>query len=475
MEHYDVVIIGAGPAGLSAGYELCNSKKKVLVLEKKYQVGGLAETKVFGDYRYDIGPHRFFTKNEEVYNLFIKMLGDDAVKVNRKTRILFKNSYFDYPLSPVNALFGLGIFESIQIGFSYIFARIKSYLRLSRIENFEDWVVDKFGRKLFNNFFKNYTEKVWGIDCKLIGKDWAAQRIKGLSLSTAIKFAIFPNSKKRPKTLIDVFYYPRLGAGMLWEKFEEHLNANGVPVVKNSFVKNVQEMEDKQVLTYIDKNKERIISADHILFSNPLLDFIKFYKTTVPEKVISAAKNLEYRNHISVHITVDKKLFDDNWIYIHSPTLKMARIADFTNFSTEMSKEGEYPLTLEYFCFEEDKIWSQDNSEIIAFGLKELKSIFNEEFRVIHSDVSRNPKAYPVIKTGYEKDINIIKNWLATKENLTAIGRSGMFKYNNQDHAMATGIYAVRNLLGEGNYDPWEVNVDGEYHEEVIKTSTDGK
>ena len=475
MEHYDVVIIGAGPAGLSAGYELCNSKKKVLVLEKKYQVGGLAETKVFGDYRYDIGPHRFFTKNEEVYNLFIKMLGDDAVKVNRKTRILFKNSYFDYPLSPVNALFGLGIFESIQIGFSYIFARIKSYLRLSRIENFEDWVVDKFGRKLFNNFFKNYTEKVWGIDCKLIGKDWAAQRIKGLSLSTAIKFAIFPNSKKRPKTLIDVFYYPRLGAGMLWEKFEEHLNANGVPVVKNSFVKNVQEMEDKQVLTYINKNQEKIISADHILFSNPLLDFIKFYKTTVPEKVISAAKNLEYRNHISVHITVDKKLFDDNWIYIHSPTLKMARIADFTNFSTEMSKEGEYPLTLEYFCFEEDKIWSQDNSEIIAFGLKELKSIFNEEFSVIHSDVSRNPKAYPVIKTGYEKDINIIKNWLATKENLTAIGRSGMFKYNNQDHAMATGIYAVRNLLGEGNYDPWEVNVDGEYHEEVIKTSTDGK
>ena len=475
MEHYDVVIIGAGPAGLSAGYELCNSKKKVLVLEKKYQVGGLAETKVFGDYRYDIGPHRFFTKNEEVYNLFIKMLGDDAVKVNRKTRILFKNSYFDYPLSPVNALFGLGIFESIQIGFSYIFARIKSYLRLSRIENFEDWVVDKFGRKLFNNFFKNYTEKVWGIDCKLIGKDWAAQRIKGLSLSTAIKFAIFPNSKKRPKTLIDVFYYPRLGAGMLWEKFEEHLNANSVPVVKNSFVTHVQEMEDKQVLTYLEKNQEKIISADHILFSNPLLDFIKFYKTTVPKEVISAAKNLEYRNHISVHITVDKKLFDDNWIYIHSPTLKMARIADFTNFSTEMSKEDEYPLTLEYFCFEDDEIWSQDNSEIIAFGLKELKSIFNEEFRVIHSDVSRNPKAYPVIKTGYEKDINIIKNWLATKENLTAIGRSGMFKYNNQDHAMATGIYAVRNLLGEGNYDPWEVNVDGEYHEEVLKTNTDGK
>jgi protoporphyrinogen oxidase len=464
---YDVIIIGAGPAGLTAGYELSKSNKKVLILEKKHQVGGLAETKVFGNYRYDIGPHRFFTKNEEVYQLFLKMLGDDAVKVDRKTRILFKNSYFDYPLSPLNALFGLGLFESIQIGFSYIYARIKGYLRLSKIENFEDWVVDKFGRKLYSNFFKNYTEKVWGIDCKQIGKDWAAQRIKGLSLTTALYFSLFPNSKKKPKTLIDVFYYPRLGAGMLWEKFEDYLNTNGVSVQKNSFVTNVKEEEDYQILTYIEDGDEKIISAKHILFSNPLLDFIKFYEEEIPDKVISSANNLEYRNHISVHLTVDTKLFDDNWIYIHSPGLKMARIADFTNFSEEMGKENEYPLTLEYFCFEEDDIWSQENNEIIAFALEELKTIFSLDFKVLHNEVTRNSKAYPVIKTGYEKDINIIKNWLKTKEHLTAIGRSGMFKYNNQDHAMATGLYAVRTLLGEGNFDPWSVNVDGEYHEEI--------
>ena len=467
MNHYDVVIIGAGPAGLTAGYELSKSNKKVLILEKKDQVGGLAETKVFGEYRYDIGPHRFFTKNREVYDLFIKMLGDDAVRVNRKTRILFKNAYFDYPLSPVNALFGLGLLESIQIGFSYIFARIKGYLKLSKIENFEDWVIDKFGKKLFNNFFKNYTEKVWGIDCKLIGKDWAAQRIKGLSLSSAIKFALFPNSKKKPKTLIDVFYYPRLGAGMLWEKFEEYLINNGISVQKNSYVKSVKEYENKQVLTYFENDNQKTISADHILFSNPLLNFIKFYNPTVPSNVLTSANKLEYRNHISVHITVDKKLFDDNWIYIHSPDLKMARIADFTNFSDAMSKDGEYPLTLEYFCFSDEKIWNQDNSEIIEFALDELKKIFTQEFNVIHSDVTRNPKAYPVIKTGYEEDINVIKDWLATKDNITAIGRSGMFKYNNQDHAMATGLYAVRTLLGEGNFDPWSVNVDGEYHEEI--------
>ena len=465
---YDLVIIGAGPAGLTAAYELTDSDKKVIILEKKSQVGGLAETKVFGNYRYDIGPHRFFTKNKEVYELFLKMLGKDAVEVNRKTRILFKNSYFDYPLTPLNALFGLGIGESIVIGFSYIFARIKSYLKISKINNFEDWVVDRFGRKLFNNFFKNYTEKVWGIDCKDIGSDWAAQRIKGLSLSTAIKFALFPNSKKRPKTLVDKFYYPRLGAGMLWEKFEDYIKEQGVEVAKNKKVTGVSNNGDNFKVTIEDNfGNQTSIDTKNIFFSNPLLEFIDIYDADVPQSVINSAKSLNYRNHISVHVTIDKKLFDDNWIYIHSPNLNMARIADFTNFSNDMSEEGKYPLTLEYFCFEEDEIWNQNNSDIIDFALKELRNIFDEEFNVIHSEVSRNAKAYPVIKTGYQEYIDVIKNWLSGLHNITAIGRSGMFKYNNQDHAMATGLYAARTLLGHGEFDPWEVNVDGEYHEEL--------
>ena len=465
---YDLVIIGAGPAGLTAAYELSKSNKKVIILEKKNQVGGLAETKVFGNYRYDIGPHRFFTKNKEVYDLFLKMLDKDAVEVDRKTRILFKNSYFDYPLTPLNALFGLGVLESFIIGFSYIFARIKSYLKISKINNFEDWVVDKFGRKLFDNFFKNYTEKVWGIDCKEIGSDWAAQRIKGLSLSTAVKFALFPNSKKRPKTLVDKFYYPRLGAGMLWEKFEDYIKSKGTQVSKNKMVTKVKNNGENFIITYEDGNgSQSSIEAKNIFFSNPLLEFIEIFDFEVPQEVIDSANSLNYRNHISVHVTIDKKLFDDNWIYIHSPNLEMARIADFTNFSNDMSKEGTFPLTLEYFCFEDDKIWNQQNNEIIDFAVKELRSIFADEFKVIHSEVSRNAKAYPVIKTGYQEHIDIIKNWLSSLENITAIGRSGMFKYNNQDHAMATGLYAARTLLGEGSFDPWEVNVDGEYHEEV--------
>jgi len=467
MKLYDVVVIGAGPAGLTAGYELSKSEKQVLVIEKKDQVGGLAETKVFGDYRYDIGPHRFFTKNKEVYDLFLEMLGEDAVAVNRKTRILFKGSYFDYPLTPLNALFGLGVIESMKIGFSYLTARVKSYLKLSSINNFEDWVIDKFGKKLYSNFFKNYTEKVWGIDCQDIGKDWAAQRIKGLSLSTAIKFALFPNSKKRPKTLVDLFYYPKLGAGMLWEKFEEYLLNNNVDILKNSYVIDVNYKDDLLEVTYDSNGKKEIVLTKHLLFSNPLLDFIKYFKNEVPNKVLEASNNLDYRNHISVHVTIDKKLFDDNWIYIHSPDLKMARIAEFTNFSKDMSIEGNYPITLEYFCFENEKIWNDTDENIIAIALEELKNIFPVNFNVIHSAVTRNPKAYPVIRTGYEEYITIIRDWLKDHKNITAIGRSGMFKYNNQDHAMATGLYAVRNLLGQGEFDPWEVNVDGEYHEVI--------
>ena len=468
---YDVVIIGAGPAGLTAAYELSKYNKKVLVIEKKSNVGGLAETKVFGNYRYDIGPHRFFTKNEEVNKLFLDMLKDDAVEVRRKTRILFKGSYFDYPLTPLNALFGLGIFESISIAFSYLFARFKSYLKISKIENFEDWVIDKFGKKLYKNFFKNYTEKVWGIECSNIGKDWAAQRIKGLSLSTAVKFALFPNSKKRPKTLVDTFYYPKLGAGMLWEKFEDYLINRNVELIKDSKVTLVKKDKNNFQVEIVSNDNKSSVIASHILFSNPLLEFINIYEDITPVEVLNAAKKLNYRNHISVHVTIDKKLFDDNWIYIHSPELKMARIADFTNFSNDMSLDGHFPLTLEYFCFEDDELWNISNKEIIEFAISELKKIFQDKFNIVHSDVTRNSKAYPVIKTGYEDNISVIRKWLNTNNLITAIGRSGMFKYNNQDHAMATGLYAARNYLGLGNYDPWEVNTDGEYHEEIQNLS----
>ena len=468
---FDVIIIGGGPAGLTATYELSKNNKKVLLIEKKSNVGGLAETKIFGDFRYDIGPHRFFTKNKEINELFMEILGEDAVAVNRKTRILFKGKYFDYPLTPVNALFGLGIFESISVGFSYIYARLKSRLKISNIENFEDWVIDRFGKKLFSNFFKNYTEKVWGIDCKDIGKDWAAQRIKGLSLLTAVKFALFPNSKKRPKSLVDKFYYPKLGAGMLWEKLESLINknySNNATIKKSIFVSKVKKENNKFIVQCKNTVGEiEEFSSESLFFSNPLLDFIDIFDTNKPKEIIESRNKLRYRNHISVHLTIDKKLFDDNWIYIHSPDIDMARISDFTNFSSSMSTKGLYPLTLEYFCFEDEEIWTDQQEKIIDKGIKELKKIFDKDFNVVHSAISKNSKAYPVIQTGYEKELQNIREWIDQFDDLVPIGRSGMFKYNNQDHAMATGQLAARNYLGLGEFDVWQVNVDGEYHEEI--------
>ena len=464
---YDEIIIGAGPAGLTAGYELVkNNKKNVLILEKNSKVGGLATTKVFNDYKYDIGPHRFFTKNNEVRKIFMEMLGDDAVRVDRLTRIYYKNKYFNYPLTPVNALFGLGPLNAVQVLISYGFSRFKSYLSLTSINNFEDWVIDRFGKKLYRTFFKNYTEKVWGIECSSIGKDWAAQRIKGLSLSSAIKHAFFPNSKNKPKSLIDMFYYPRLGAGMLWEKFEDFLSDEGVAIKKNLTVVDIK--QNKPYITVIveDGKQNKIeYTCKKLFFSNPLLQFIKIYDDATPSEVTESAANLNYRHHISVHLAIDKKLFKDNWIYIHSPDIKAARIADFTNFSKDMAPENEYTITLEYFCFEDDEMWLKTNNELIEFASKELSNIFNKDFNLVHSAVSRSKNAYPVISSGYEDNITIIKNWMKSINNISAIGRSGMFKYNNQDHAMATAIAAVRRYAGDLSYDPWNVNIDGEYQE----------
>ena len=346
-------------------------------------------------------------------------------------------------------------------------SRIKSYLKLTQINNFEDWVIDKFGKKLYLNFFKNYTEKVWGIECKDIGKDWAAQRIKGLSLSSAIKNAFFPNSKNRPKSLVDSFYYPKLGAGMLWEKFENIVQDRGVEIKKETEVIEVKKKNNYFEVVLKSQKGTETVNAKHIFFSNPLLKFIEILDSDTPNQVIEACNKLKYRNHISVHLCIDQKLFKDNWIYIHSPDLKVARISDFTNFSSFMAPKGTYTITVEYFCFEDDSMWLLDQEKLIEFANSELKEIFNSDYKLIHSAVSKNKNAYPVINIGYESEIETIKKWIKNENSIFAIGRSGMFKYNNQDHAMATGLSAVRRYLGDKNYDPWDVNVDGEYHESL--------
>ncbi len=465
----DLVIVGGGPSGLAAAQEAVKLGATAVVLERLDRLGGLSRTTNFDGFRFDIGPHRFFTKNQEVHALFVDTVGADLLNVPRLTRIFYNNKYFNYPLTPLNALFGVGIAPSISILSSYLAARARNAYGERPIENFEDWVVDRFGRRLFETFFKTYTEKVWGIPCTQIGADWASQRIKGLSLSTALANALFKSRKNTVKTLVDEFVYPRLGAGQLYEKMAANVQRGGSSVMTNARMCRIRrdgmcvravEVEDKQSTRYD-------VEGNYFLVSAPLTDMIEMMYPSAPPEVLSACRTLRYRNHIGVNLVVEGKPFPDNWIYVHSREVGMARIANYANFSSAMSdRPGVSPLTVEYFCFPGDTLWDAPDDALIDRAKRELMhmEILSPD-KVLAGFVVRSDKAYPVIEIGYERHIATIKSWLDQFNNLLPIGRSGMFKYNNQDHAMATGLLAARTALGIEWFDPWLVNIDAEYHE----------
>lgn len=461
----DIVIVGGGPSGLAAAYEAAQKGASSLVLERSDRVGGLAATIRREGSRWDIGPHRFFTRNQEVNDLFRNVLADDALKVSRLTRILYNDKYFNYPLTPLNALFGVGVAPSISILASYATARSRRLLRGARaIENFEDWMVDKFGRQLYEMFFETYTEKVWGIPCANIGADWASQRIKGLSLIVAIRNAILKPRDSGVKTLVDEFLYPRLGTGQLYEKMAALLSESGSRILKNSPLIGMRRegFRVRAALTAADE-----IEGRFFLSSAPLTEMIEMMEPAAPGEVVDACRRLRYRNHIGVNLLVEGTPFPDNWIYVHSKDVAMARISSYSNFSREMSgRAGFSPLTVEYFAFPDDALWNSTDAALIDRAISELslKYIIKRD-DVAYAFVVRSERAYPVIEMGYDRQIGIIKDWLDNFENLLPIGRSGMFKYNNQDHAMATGLLGARTALGIGHFDPWLVNIDGEYHE----------
>jgi protoporphyrinogen oxidase len=462
-----LVIVGGGPSGMAAAYEATRHGASALVIEKWDRVGGLARTLVRDGTRYDIGPHRFFTANVEVRQLFIDVLGEDMVKVPRLTRILYGGKYFHYPLTPLNALFGLGIGNSIAVLASYAAARWRRVFGHPQIETFEDWIVDRFGRRLYRVFFKTYTEKVWGIPCERIGADWAAQRIKGLSLVTAILKAVY-NPKKTIKTLADEFMYPRLRAGQLYQKMAQQATQRGAEVLLETAVIAIRRREN--VITGIRVRTggvERDVSGDYYLCSAPLTETLEMMDPPPPADVLAASRSLRYRHHIGVKLNVQGMPFPDNWIYVHAPEVRAARITNYRNFSAAMAADRDTsPLTVEYFCFPSDNIWEMSEAELVDLAVDELERLgIAVRGRVLDGFVVRSEKAYPVIEKGYEAHIACIRRWLATFTNLLPIGRSGMFKYNNQDHAMATGLLAARTALGLGKFDPWNVNIDGEYHE----------
>jgi len=466
MPSPSVVVLGAGPAGLTAAYELAKAGVTSTVLEADDTVGGLSRTAEYKGYRFDIGGHRFFTKVTPVEELWIEILGDDLLTRPRLSRIYYNGKFFSYPLKPFNALFGLGIFETTRCVASYGWARL---FPKRPEEDFASWISNRFGKRLFEVFFKTYTEKVWGIPCSEIQAEWAAQRIKGLSLMSALKNALIgdrsASKQDTVKTLINEFLYPRHGPGMMWEKAQELVEGMGSRVLMEQAVTRVLWSEGK--IDAVEAGGQAY-SGEHFISSVAIREFIESFEPAPPENVIAAARKLKYRDFLTVALMVrGESLFPDNWIYIHEPGVKLGRLQNFKNWSPEMVPDPAMTgLGLEYFCSEGDELWSLTDAELVELGKREIVELgFTTAADITDGTVVRMKKAYPVYDRDYAPALETIREFLATLSNLQLIGRNGMHRYNNQDHSMLTAMLAARNILG-AKHDLWQVNVDEEYHEQ---------
>jgi protoporphyrinogen oxidase len=467
----EIIVVGAGPAGLTAAVTLVENGHRVTVLEKDPEyVGGIARTVAYKGYRFDIGGHRFFSKSNEIIDFWKARLGSEFISVKRLSRIFYRGTFFDYPLKATNALFGLGIFTSFLCGCSYLKALL---FPIKTEKSFADWVSNRFGNKLFNIFFKTYTEKVWGMPCHEISADWAAQRIKGLSLWKAVLNAFFSRKKEKSeiiKTLVDTFEYPRLGPGQMWEQTRDDIIAAGSQVQMGETVVAINTIGDSviSVTTRDAAGEENDWAGEQFIVSLPLQEAVLAFSPALPDEALAAAKRLKYRDFLTVALIVKRTgLFPDNWIYVHDPAVKLGRIQNFNNWSMEMVPDKTTTcLGLEYFCFEGDALWSATDEELIALGKKELASLgLVDEAEIIDGCVVRMEKAYPVYDSGYQADVAIIREAVRRFENIQPVGRNGMHKYNNQDHSMMTALLAARNIDGE-KFNLWNVNTDAEYHEE---------
>ena len=462
-----VIIIGAGPAGLTAAWEFNKHNIKTKILEGDKESGGISRTVDRNGWKFDIGGHRFFTKVDEVYEIWDEMLDkEDFIMRPRMSRIYYNGKFFDYPLKASNALFNLGIVEAIRCVFSYIYIRI---FPLKNIDNFETWVASRFGWRLYNIFFKTYTEKVWGVPANTIGADWASQRIKNLSLGKAIMNALLPKRKSEIiTTLIDEFKYPKLGPGMMWDSASSRLINNGHEIIFNSRVEKINKLETGyEVIT----TNGDVFSCDALFSSMPLAHLPSTLEPKPSTEVIKAGDDLKFRDFLTVALVVDEKFaFPDNWVYIHEPHVKVGRVQNYGSWSPYLVKDGKTCLGLEYFVTKNDELWDSTDEELINLAISEL-----EELKLIEKNstdegyVVRMPKAYPVYDLNYKENIEKIKNWLLEEHpNLYPMGRNGMHRYNNQDHSMMTAVKSVRNLvLGEKN-NIWGINVDDGYHEEGV-------
>jgi protoporphyrinogen oxidase len=473
---YKSIVVGAGPAGLTAAYELSKQKQSVVVLEADPDyVGGISRTVNYKGFHFDIGGHRFFSKSREIEDLWTEIAGDVMLERPRSSRIFYRGQFYSYPLKAFEALSKLGIVESMRCMASFAKAKLRP---TPNPKTFEDWVINQFGERLFRIFFKTYTEKVWGMSCREISADWAAQRIKGLSLGSAIKHALLPQHKSKDrknvvKTLIDTFRYPRQGPGMMWERCAEKISALGGEVLLGRRVTSCSFNRSTQHWTVQVRNSAGEIEhyeAEHLVSSMPIRELVSQIQPELPSAALKAAQSLRYRDFLTIGLIVrDKDRFTDNWIYIHDSAVKVGRVQNYKSWSPEMVPDDRFCCYgLEYFCFEGDGLWNASENELLALAKKEIAQIglaAGED--VVDGCVIRQRKAYPVYDDEYQTHVATIRQALEGNcTNLHLVGRNGMHKYNNQDHAMMTALLAARNILaGHSEYDVWAVNQDAEYHE----------
>jgi protoporphyrinogen oxidase len=476
MKDSTIIIIGGGPAGLTAAYELTKAGKKALVFEKDDDLGGISRTVDYRGYHFDLGGHRFFTKVKRVDAFWREVLDDEFLHRSRLSRIYYNKRFFYYPLKPFNTLAGLGVVQSGLILLSYA----KSHLFPHRDEEtFEHWVTNRFGYRLYNTFFKTYTEKVWGMPCSEIRAEWAAQRIKGLSLVSAIRNALMAEKKARGagrggknviKTLIESFDYPKLGPGMMWRTVAARAIERGGEVRKNAEVVGIHWGDGRIKAVEIKENGvKRLVEGEHFISSMPIRELVERLDPRPPGAVLKAGRGLKYRDFLTVALVVNNgELFPDNWIYVHDPDVRLGRVQNFKNWSPYMvPDQSKTCLGLEYFCFEGDELWNAPDEELIALGKKEIETLgLASASDVEDGKVVRVPKAYPVYDAEYRGHLDTVKEFLAGLPNLHLVGRNGMHKYNNQDHSMLTAMLAVENVMG-ASHDLWEVNEEKAYHEEV--------
>ncbi|MGF1459195.1 MAG: NAD(P)/FAD-dependent oxidoreductase [Leptolyngbyaceae cyanobacterium] len=468
MNAKSTVIIGGGPAGLTAGYELMKHGLRSVVIEKADKVGGISRTETYKGYRFDIGGHRFFTKVGEVQAVWKEILGDDFIQTPRLSRIYYGGKFYDYPLALFKTLKNLGPICSAQILLSYLKAKAKKKLNPEfEPQTFEEWVTDCFGERLYKIFFKTYTEKVWGIPCSQIRADWAAQRIKNLSLKQAVINALFGN--QNAKSLIKKFDYPRLGPGMMWEKCQDILDKNGSPVHLNTEIVRVVR-DGTRIEKVIAKQGDRTfeLRGDYFINSMPITALVRRLDPLPPDHILEAAKGLKYRDFLIVSLIINQEhLFPDNWLYIHSPEFKVGRIQNFKNWSADMVPDtSKTCLGMEYFCSEGDSLWEMSNEDLIQLATQEIVKL---NLGVCTEDVEdgcviRQYKAYPVYDGEYREHLQVLQDYVETFDNLQTVGRNGMHRYNNQDHSMLSALLAAKNIAGE-EHDIWNINVERSYHE----------